>query len=84
MANQNQKRVLACTQRISCASLRNKTKRVKWFQNKVKYRLDAKRLAVCRVTAENKGKRTPGINKHDANTDQEKMASVRKLRLRPE
>lgn len=80
-ANQIRKRVFRYQQRIYSASLQNQNEKVKYLQNKVISSFDAKLLAVHQVTTENKGKRTPGIDKHVANTHEQKMALVRKLRL---
>ena len=76
-----QKRVFKNQMRIYKASLRNQTKKVLYLQNKVINSFDAKLLAVHKVTSENKGKRTPGVDKHVANTPEKKMAMVKNLRL---
>lgn len=75
------KRVFRYQQRIYSASLRNQTEKVKYLQRKLIRSFDAKLWAVRRVTSDNKGKRTPGIDKHVAETHDEKMALVRKLNL---
>jgi len=78
---QKQKRVFRYQQRIYSASYKNQREKLKYLQRKRMNSFDAKLLAVRKVTTDNKGKRTPGIDKYVAKTDQEKMALVAKLRL---
>ena len=75
------KRVFPCQRRIYSASLQNQKIKVKGLQDKLIHSFDAKLLAVYKVTTENKGKRTPGIDIYVASTHKQKMACAKKLRL---
>jgi len=67
--------------RIYKASRDNNSPKVRCLQKRLLRSLDAKLMAVRRVTTLNKGKRTPGIDKKIFVTDNQKGKLVQKLRL---
>ena len=67
--------------RIYKASRDNNSPKVRCLQKRLLRNLDAKLMAVRRVTTLNKGKRTPGIDKKIFVTDDQKGKLVQKLRL---
>ena len=67
--------------RIYKASRDNNSSKVRCLQKRLLRSLDAKMMAVRRVTTLNKGKRTPGIDKKIFVTDNQKGKLVQKLRL---
>lgn len=67
--------------RIYKASRDNNSPKVRCLQKRLLRSLDAKLMAVKRVTTLNKGKRTPGIDKKIFVTDNQKGKLVQKLRL---
>jgi RNA-directed DNA polymerase len=67
--------------RIYKASRDNNSPKVRCLQKRLLGSLDAKLLAVRRVTTLNKGKRTPGIDKKIFVTNEQKGKLVEKLRL---
>ncbi len=67
--------------RIYKASRDNNSPKVRCLQKRLLRSLDAKMMAVRRVTTLNKGKRTPGIDKKIFVTDNQKGKLVQKLRL---
>ena len=77
MANQIRKQ----NQQRRSTELQNQTRKINLLQKKVTSSGQGKRYALIHVTSENKGKRTSGSLKHDANTQDKKMAWEKKLRL---
>ena len=73
-------RILKYQQRIYKASTCQNVGKL-FLQKKLINSLDAKLLAVHRVTSENKGKRTPGIDKQVAKTNRSKERLVKGLNL---
>ena len=67
--------------RIFKASKENNIYKVRCIQKRLLNSLDAKLVAVRRVTTLNKGKTTPGVDKQVFTTDLQKEKLVRKLRL---
>lgn len=67
--------------RIYTASKAGRKERVNYLQNIIIRSLDAKLLAVKRVTTEATGKKTPGIDLETALTPEKKMDIVRKLEV---
>lgn len=67
--------------RIYKASRDNNSDKVKYLQKRLLRSLDAKLMAVRRVTTLNKGKRIPGIDKTIFVTDNQKGKLVQNLRL---
>lgn len=67
--------------RIYKASRDNNPSKVRWLQKQLLNSLDAKMMAVRRVTTLNKGKRTPGIDNKIFVTEDQKGKLVQKLRL---
>lgn len=67
--------------RIYKASRDNNSSKVRCLQKRLLRSLDAKLMAVKRVTTLNKGKRIPGIDKKIFVTDNQKGKLVEKLRL---
>ena len=67
--------------RIYKASRDNNSPKIRCLQKRLLRSLDAKLMAVRRVTTLNKGKRTPGIDKKIFVTDNQKGKVVQKLRL---
>lgn len=67
--------------RIYKASRDNNSNKVRCLQKRLLRSLDAKLMAVRRVTTLNKGKRTLGINKNIFVTDNQKGILVQKLKL---
>jgi RNA-directed DNA polymerase len=67
--------------RIFKASKENNIYKVRCIQKRLLNSLDAKLVAVRRVTTLNKGKTTPGVEKQVFTTDLQKEKLVRKLRL---
>jgi RNA-directed DNA polymerase len=67
--------------RIYKASRDNNSSKVRCLQKRLLRSLDAKLMAVRRVTTLDKGKRTPGVDKKIFVTDNQKGKLVQKLRL---
>lgn len=76
-----QNRINRCQRRIYKASKENNSDKVIFLQRIIINSLDAKLLAVRRVTTENKGKKTAGIDNLTYNTDDKKMQLVRQLKV---
>jgi RNA-directed DNA polymerase len=74
-------RVKRLQRRIFKASLRGDRFRMRFLQNRLVNSFDAKLLAVKRVTSENKGKRTPGLDLNMAKTPEDKWNLVCKLKI---
>jgi RNA-directed DNA polymerase len=74
-------RVKRYQNRIYKASRDNNSNKVRFLQKRILGSLDAKLMAVRRVTTLNKGKRTPGIDNKIFVTDSQKGQLVQKLRL---
>ena len=78
---QVESRVRRYQTRIYKASRDNNSPKVRCLQKRLLNSLDAKMMAVRRVTTLNKGKRTPGIDKKVFVTDDQKGKLTQKLRL---
>lgn len=78
---QVESRVRRYQTRIYKASRDNNSPKVRCLQKRLLNSLDAKMMAVRRVTTLNKGKRTPGIDKKVFVTDDQKGKLLQKLRL---
>lgn len=76
-----QLRIYKFQRRIYKASEENNKDKVKFLQKLLIQSLDAKLLAVKRVTTDNHGKKTPGIDNKLYNTDEKKMKLIRKLKI---
>lgn len=76
-----EQRVFRYQQRIYRASQNNNQNVVNNLQGRLINSFDAKLLAVRRVITENKGKRTPGVDKKVYDTPAKKMKLVSKLKL---
>jgi RNA-directed DNA polymerase len=74
-------RVLRYQTRIFKASKENNISKVRCLQKQLLNSLDAKLVAVRRVTTLNKGKETAGVDKKIFITDSQKVKLVNKLRL---
>jgi RNA-directed DNA polymerase len=74
-------RVLRYQTRIFKASKENNILKVRCLQKRLLNSLDAKLVAVRRVTTLNKGRKTPGVDKQVVVTDKQKVKLVQKLRL---
>lgn len=74
-------RVLKYQTRIFKASKENDIFKMRGLQIRLVRSLDAKLLAVRRVTTINKGKRTPGVDKQVFISDKQKGELVKKIRL---
>lgn len=74
-------RVFKYQKRIYKASLNNENGKVCFLQKKLINSLDAKLLAVRRVTSDNKGKRTAGVDKLVIHNNKQREALVKGLRL---
>lgn len=68
-------------ERIYTASKLDKKGQVLFLQNVLLGSLDAKLMAVRKVTTESKGKKTPGVDLFVANTPDKKIALATKLRI---
>lgn len=79
--DQVQHRINRIQRRIYQASKENNKKKVNFLQKILIHSLDAKLLAVKRVTTENQGKKTLGIDNQSYNTDIKKMKLVQKLKV---
>lgn len=75
------RRVSKYQQRIFEASLNSDGHKVHGLQKRLINSLDAKLLAVLRVTTENKGKKTKGVDRKLYLTAEEKSKLVRKIRV---
>lgn len=78
---QVESRVKRYQTRIYKASRDNNSPKVRCLQKRLLNSLDAKMMAVRRVTTLNKGKRTPGIDQKIFVTDDQKGKLLQKLRL---
>lgn len=67
--------------RIYKASKENNEKKVKFLQKKLINSLDSRLLAVRRITTENKGRSTAGIDNKLYNTDSKKVLLTEKLQI---
>ncbi len=76
-----QNRINRCQRRIYKASKENNRSKVMFLQNIIINSLDAKLLAVRRVTTENQGKKTSGIDNKIYNTDEKKIKLVQQLKV---
>ncbi len=76
-----QKRVNRYQRRIYKASSENNSRLTKTLQKRLIRSLDSRLLAVRRITTENKGKNTAGIDNKLYNTDDKKIILVNKLRI---
>lgn len=74
-------RINRLQKRIYKYSLNNKKERVIFLQNLLINSLDAKLLAVRKVTTDNQGKKTPGVDGQIYTTPEEKMKLVEKLHI---
>jgi RNA-directed DNA polymerase len=74
-------RVLRYQTRIFKASKENNIPKVRCLQKRLLNSLDAKLVAVRRVTTLNKGRKTLGVDKQVVVTDKQKVKLVQKLRL---
>lgn len=79
--SQVQKRINKLQQRIFKSSKENNKKKVKFLQKLLIYSLDAKLLAVKRVTTDNRGRKTAGIDNKLYNTDENKIKLVKKIKI---
>lgn len=79
--SQVQKRINKLQQRIFKSSKENNKKKVKFLQKILIDSLDAKLLAVKRVTIENRGRKTTGIDNKLYNTDETKIKLVKKIKI---
>lgn len=77
----SKKRITRYQSRIFKASKENNLRKVKALQKFVINSLDAKLLAVKRVTTENRGSKTAGIDKNTYISDKEKSLLVSQLRI---
>ena len=75
------KRVNRLQRRIYKQAKLGKSEKVHYLQKKMIYSFDAKLLSVRKVTVENKGKRTPGIDKNMYKTGKNKYNLAKTLRL---
>lgn len=76
-----EKRILRYQTRIYKAAKEDNTSKVKCLQKRLLKSLDAKLIAVRRVTTLNKGKRTAGVDGTVYVTDKEKVKLVKQLKL---
>ena len=76
-----EKRILRYQTRIYKAARDGNISKVRCLQKRLLKSIDAKLIAVRRVTTLNKGKNTPGIDKILYVTDNEKIKLVKQLRL---
>lgn len=76
-----QKRINKLQQRIFKSSKENNNEKVKFLQKILIDSLDAKLLAVRRVTTENRGRKTAGIDNKLYNTDEKKINLVKKIKI---
>lgn len=76
-----QKRINKLQQRIFKLSKGNNNNKVKFLQKILIGSLDAKLLAVKRVTTENRGRKTAGIDNKLYNTDEKKIKLVKKIKI---
>ena len=76
-----QKRINKLQQRIFKSSKENNNEKVKFLQKILIDSLDAKLLAVRRVTTENRGRKTAGIDNKLYNTDKKKINFVKKIKI---
>jgi RNA-directed DNA polymerase len=67
--------------RIYKASNENNERKIKFLQKKLINSLDARLLAVRRITTENKGKSTAGIDNKLYNTDSKKVSLTEKIHI---
>jgi RNA-directed DNA polymerase len=75
------KRITRYQERIYKSSKENNRNKTRFLQKQIINSLDAKLLAVKRVTTENKGRKTAGIDKLSYKTDVEKSLLVDELRV---
>lgn len=74
-------RVFRYQNRIYRASKNGNKKLVKHLQKRLLFSLDSKLLAVRKVTTENKGKKTAGVDRRVYSTPKDKIKLVKKLKL---
>jgi len=75
------KRIRRIQRRIYKAQRQNKPKLVHALQKRLLFSIDAKLLAVHHVTTLNKGRKTPGVDKLIATTNQQKTSIAQNLHL---
>nr|YP_009184798.1 putative reverse transcriptase, intron maturase and HNH endonuclease [Jenufa perforata]ALO62923.1 putative reverse transcriptase, intron maturase and HNH endonuclease [Jenufa perforata] len=75
------RRVLRVQQRIYKASFDGNTEKIHFLQKKLINSLDAKLLAVQRVTTLNKGRKIPGADKIKVTSDKEKIKLVNSVKI---